>query len=54
MKYKWDWDKKELVPGEAPEFGGNIFILAALGGFMLWFINVAAPWLGHLFFGGFL
>lgn len=53
MKFKWD--NKELIPGESPR--GEKFeplLLPALALFMFWFIEVAAPFLGRFFFGGFL
>jgi hypothetical protein len=59
MSFKWDWEKRELVEGERPK-GLELpewtepFILPALGGFMWVFIQYIAPWLGHIFFGGFL
>lgn len=60
MKFSWDWEKKELVAGEEPKEKHELpvwvepFILPALGGFMYVFIQYIAPWLGHVFFGGFL
>lgn len=55
MKFKWDWEKRELVAGEGVE--REVHPLVILGGiavFMFSFIEYIAPFLGHLFFGGFL
>lgn len=60
MNFKWDWDKKELIAGEEPKRRLElapwleVFILPALGGIMYVFIEYIAPWIGHIFFGGFL
>jgi hypothetical protein len=57
MSFKWDWEKRELVEGEEPirerVWFEPILVLGLIGiGWVL--VEFVCPFLGHLFFGGFL
>lgn len=57
MRFKWDWEKRELVEGEPPErekFWFEPFLVfgAIFLGYL--FIEFICPSLGHTLFGRFL